>query len=99
MGVVSTSLAEKATSIFADLGYTVSRTENEILAERKWRVVHVTPEPSTIPTDGQFRCFVTDDDDATATYRRVAMAEPEYDWAVIGIGDDGEYDIYRPELP
>jgi len=97
MAAVTTSLAERASSIFADLGYTVSRTESELRAERKWRVVRVTcSTPSTIPTDGQHRCFVTQSDDAAATYRRVAMADPAYDWAVIGVDDDGEYDVYRP---
>lgn len=97
MGAVTTSLIERASSIFADLGYSVSRTESELRAERKWRVVRVTcSEPSTIPSEGQHRCFVTRMEDATATYRRVSMAEPEYDWAVIGVEDDGDYDILRP---
>jgi len=97
MGAVTTSLAEHASSIFADLGYSVSRTDSELRAERKWRVVHVTcSEPSQIPTEGQHRCFVTEMETATTTYRRVSMAEPEYDWAVIGVADDGEYDVLRP---
>lgn len=97
MAAVSTPLTEYASSIFTDLGYSVSRTDSELRAERKWRVVHVTcSTPSTIPPDGQHRCFVTDTDDATDTYRRVAMADPDYDWAVIGVDDDGEYDVYRP---
>jgi len=97
MGAVTTSLAEHASSIFADLGYSVSRTESELRAERKWRVVRVTcSEPSTIPTDGQHRCFVTQIEDAATTYRRVSMANPEYDWAVIGVDEDGDYDVYRP---
>jgi len=97
MGAVTTSLAEHASSIFADLGYSVSRTGSELRAERKWRVVRVTcSAPSTIPTDGQHRCFVTSSADAIATYRRVAMANPNYDWAVIGVDDDGTYDVYRP---
>lgn len=97
MAAVSTSLTERASSIFADLGYTVSRTESELRAERKWRVVRVTcSEPATIPTDGQHRCFVTHSDDAATTFRRVSMADPAYHWAVIGVEDDGDYDIYRP---
>lgn len=97
MGAVTTSLTEHASSIFADLGYTVSRTETELRAERKWRVVHVTcSTPGEIPTDGGHRCFVTEHADATATYRRVAMADPAYDWAVIGVEDDGTYEVYRP---
>jgi len=97
MAAVTTPLAEHASSIFADLGYTVSRTDDELRAERKWRVVHVTlSEPATIPTEGQLRCFVTDSESATTTYRRVAVEDPEYDWAVIAVEDDDDYEVYRP---
>jgi hypothetical protein len=97
MAAVSTPLAEHASSIFTELGYSVSRTDNELRAERKWRVVHVTlSEPTTIPTEGQLRCFVTAPDSATKTYRRVSMADPEYDWAVIAVEEDGDYEVYRP---
>lgn len=97
MAAVTTSLADQASSIFADLGYSVSRTDDELRAERKWRVVRVTcSEPSEIPTDGRHRCFVTEMASAPTTYRRVAMEDPAYDWAVVGVHDDGEYTVYRP---
>lgn len=97
MAAVTSSLADHAASIFADLGYTVSRTDGELRAERKWRVVRVVcSEPTTVPTDGSHRCFVTEAADAPATYRRVSMADPDYDWAVIGVEDDDDYAVYRP---
>lgn len=100
MGAVTTSLAERAESIFADLGYTVSRTEGELLAERKWRLVHVTPSsPETVPTAGEFRCFVTPSEDAPSACRRVAAAEPGYEWAVIGVDDDGGYEVFDESIP
>lgn len=96
MGAVTTSLAERAESIFADLGYAVSEHDTELRAERKWRVVHVTlSEPDPVPTTGDFRCFVTRADAAPETCRRVAMADPDYEWAVIGVDDDGEYEVFR----
>ncbi|WP_226021437.1 DUF7116 family protein [Halomicrobium salinisoli] len=99
MGAVTTSLAEQAESIFDDLGYSVSRDGTDIRAERKWRTVRVQldpdPDPSAVPTDGRFRCFVTQSDTAAGTYRSVAMADPDYEWAVIGVDDDGDYEVYR----
>ena len=98
MGAVTTSLATQAESIFDDLGYTVSRRDTELLAERKWRVVHVSLSyPETVPDRGEFRCFVTRSEEATSTCRRVSMADPDYEWAVIGVDDDGEYEVvHRP---
>lgn len=100
MGAVTTSLASQAESIFDDLGYTVSRHDTELLAERKWRVVHVSLSyPETIPSDGDFRCFVTRSEEATSTCRRVEMADPDYEWAVIGVDDDGEYEVFDRSVP
>jgi|AntDeeMetagen134_2_1112570.scaffolds.fasta_scaffold09418_3 hypothetical protein len=94
MGAVTTSLASQAESIFDDLGYSVSQHDTELLAERKWRVVHVTfSYPEEVPAEGEFRCFVTRSEEATSTSRRVAMADPDYEWAVIGVDDDGEYEV------
>jgi len=72
----------------------VSQHDTELLAERKWRVVHVTfSYPEEVPAEGEFRCFVTRSEEATSTSRRVAMADPDYEWAVIGVDDDGEYEV------
>ena len=100
MGAVTTSLASQAESIFDDLGYSVSQRDTELLAERKWRVVHVTVSyPETVPSDGDFRCFVTRSEKAASACRRVEMADPDYEWAVIGVDDDGEYEVVDRSVP
>jgi hypothetical protein len=97
MGVATTSLASQAKSIFADLGYSVSNDGTVLKAKRKWRSVTVTcSAPESVPEEGDFRCFVTRASAATDTYRRVSMADPDYEWAVIGVYDDGDYDVYGP---
>jgi len=94
MRAVTTSLAERATSIFDDLGYSVSKDGSELLAKRKWRVVRVTlSKPDIVPTSGDFRCFVTRTSAAEATRRRVEKANPAYEWAVIAVDEDGEYEV------
>lgn len=98
MGTVTTSLYDRAKSIFRDLGYDVSKNGGELLAERKWRLVQVTPmaEPRDPPTSGGLRCFVTWSEHLAAVEQTVRQANPEYDWAVIGVGDGGDYSIARP---
>jgi hypothetical protein len=96
MGTVSTALRQEAESIFTDLGYAVTADSGELLAERKWRVVHVTPmaEPEQPPTEGSMRCFVTWEDGVTRLERRLARADPDYEWAIIGVGED-DYVVSR----
>lgn len=96
MGAVTTSLGEQAQSIFDDLGYTVSRTGTELRAEYKWRVVTISvldPDDSP-PESGGLRCFVTREGDVGSVYNRLVGMDLDYDWAVLGIGDDGEYDVF-----
>lgn len=100
MGAVTTSLAEQAKSIFTELGYTVSEDGTELRAKRKWRVVQVTPsEPDAVPETGTFRCFVTRTSGAVQTCRRVAMENPDYEWAVIAVEDDGSYEVFDESVP
>lgn len=99
MGAVSTSLGEQAKSIFDEIGYSVSRTETELRAANKWREVRITvceahEEP---PETGELRCFVTWASMADELNRRLSQRELPYDWAVIGVRDDGDYDVVRPE--
>lgn len=99
MGVVSTPLLDEARSIFADLGYTVSQAGTELRAERKWRVVYVTDsEPDETPERGELRCFVTREDRASALCDDLLTRSPEYDWAVMGLTDAGDYRIHHPAL-
>lgn len=97
MGTVTTALRQEAESIFSDLGYAVTTQENEIRAERKWRVVEVTPlaEPDEPPAcSGKFQCFVTWADNVPALERRLEHANPDCEWAIIGVRDD-DYVVSR----
>ena len=100
MATVTTPLAEKAESIFTELGYSVSTDDSGLRAERKWRVVHVTlgADPAA-ETDGELQCFVTWNDHADEVRDRLTGQNPEYEWAVIGVRDDGSYDCYRERPP
>jgi hypothetical protein len=97
MGTVTTSLRKRARSIFTDLGYTVSGSGGELRAERKWRIVRVTPmaEPREPPTSGKLRCFVTWSDHVGTLERRLSRVDPDYEWAIIGVRDGGGYEVAR----
>jgi len=97
MGTVTTSLGQRARSIFRDLGYSVSASGGELRAERKWRSVQVTPmpEPAEPPTAGSMRCFVTWSEHVSAVERRLRRIDPDYEWAIIGVRDCGDYDVAR----
>lgn len=98
MGAVSTPLIEEARSIFRDLGYEVSTDGDELRAERKWRVVHVTTaDPCEAPSTGRLRCFVADADRARRVREELLETGPDYDWAVIGVDDGGDYRVLHPD--
>lgn len=96
MGVVNTTLRQKAESIFTDLGYDVATEGSELRATRKWRVVNVTPmdQPEEPPSSGRLRCFVTWSDHIDALERRLVDADPNYEWAIIGV-TEGDYVVSR----
>lgn len=96
MSAVSTSLQKEAESIFTDLGYDVTPEGAEIQAQRKWRVVQVTPmaEPSEPPRSGNLRCFVTHAESVSTLEEKLEAVDPEYEWAIIGVEDDG-YEVSR----
>jgi hypothetical protein len=95
MGTVTTSLKREARSIFTDLGYDVSGSGGEIRAQRKWRVVEITPmaEPEEPPASGELRCFVTWEERADDLERRLRRDDPDYEWAVIGVREGGDYTV------
>ncbi|WP_135534326.1 MULTISPECIES: hypothetical protein [Halostella] len=97
MGPVNTNLDEQARSIFSDLGYTVSGDGAEFRAEREWKSVHVTvtEEPNETPDTGHLRCFVTSEDQAPGLRRSLTRADPEYEWAIISVEDDNDYEVVR----
>jgi hypothetical protein len=97
MSAVSTPLDEQARSIFDDIGYTVSSTDDGLRAAHKWREVGVTvlEDEITIPDSGDMHCFVTQAADVDTVADRLTREDPEYDWAVLGVRDDGSYDVVR----
>lgn len=102
MGSVSTLTppSEKARSIFSELGYTVSGNGTELKAERKWRVVRVTAvgESLETPESGNLRCFVAWKDAAHDLREQLLKEKPDYDWAVIGVDDTGDYEVLHPSV-
>lgn len=97
MRAVTTQLAEKARTIFDDLGYQVAREGDELRAERKWRSVRISPveEPTTPPQSGEYRCFVTWADSAMEVRSRLASESPDYEWAVVAVTEDGDYEVLQ----
>lgn len=95
MRAVTKPLDEQARSIFDDLGYEVRARGTELLAERKWRVVHVTTvaDDDETPESGDYRCFVAWSDDVDAVERRLRRENPDYEWAVLGVDEDGDYEV------
>jgi len=97
MGNVTTSLADEAERIFTDLGYEVTENGAELRAERKWRVVQVTTDdPAEVSGTGALRCFVARDEEAPTVRDRLLAGKPDYDWAVIGVDESGDYQVYHP---
>ena len=111
MAPVSRPSSEDARSIFRRLGYSVSGDGPEFVAERKWRTVRVTAvsdgddlhgrrvladggDPSS---DYRFRCFVAPKSATGDVRNRLGSVDPTYEWAVIGVDDRGEYDVYLPD--
>ena len=95
MRAVTKRLNEKAQSIFADLGYAVTDRGGEYLAERKWRAVHVTPAETfdETPESGEYRCFVAWTEDVPDLETRLEAADPDYEWAIMGVDDEGDYEV------
>lgn len=93
----STPPVDEARSIFTDLGYTVIGDGPEFSARRDWKEVRVTAvaEDDDTPDTGTLRCFVTWREQASQLRRRLHSDDPEYEWAVIGVGDSGDYEVAR----
>ncbi|WP_299331901.1 DUF7116 family protein [Haloplanus sp.] len=101
MAPVTMPPIEEARDIFRRLGYSVKDDGGELRAERKWRTVHVTAldadeasSPRTLRADGgraeyRLRCFVTWMTAAGDLRDRLSRLDPAYEWAVIGVEDDG----------
>lgn len=102
MATVDTPLVERARSIFSELGYAVSVEGSGLRAERKWRVVHVTTAetPDVEPDGGELQCVVTRPDAVAEVRRRLGSRDPDCEWALIAVDDDGDYEVVRaPDVP
>jgi len=99
---------EEARSIFQRLGYSVSGQGTEMLAERKWRTVRVTAMASEDEVHGRravadggrdsghdLRCFVTWKEYTGALRDRLRTIETPYEWAIIGVEDEGGYEVVQ----
>ena len=97
MAPVNTPLIDEARSIFSDLGYEVLEDGDEFRAKRKWREVHVTAltESTDAPDRGDLRCFVTWNENVTKLRKGLREMNPEYEWAIIGVRESGEYEVAR----
>jgi hypothetical protein len=103
---------EEAKSIFSRLGYTVSGHGPELRAERKWRTVHVTAMGADDSTgsrraladggredDCELRCFVTWKEYTGELRDRLRGMNPSYEWAIIGVESEQEYEVLHQEEP
>ena len=97
MGAVSKPLVEEARAVFRGLGYELTAEGEELRAERKWRTVYVTTaDPAEANTHGRLRCFVARAKRAPEIQDRLLEIEPDYDWAVVSIDEEGEYRVLHP---
>ena len=97
MGASHTLPAEQARSIFDGLGYEIVGNGDEFSATRDWEEIRVSVvTDGTISTDGgRYRCFVTWSELADDLHDRLRRKNPGFEWAVIGVGEDGEYEVAR----
>ncbi len=99
MSAEHAGLTDEAESIFRGLGYDIERGVDGLHATRKWRTVHVTTgEPTNEEPAAGLRCFVARADRADDLCDELCEGEYPYDWAVIGVHDDG-YDVLHPSAP
>ena len=107
MAPVTMPPVEEARSIFRRLGYTVSGNGTELLAERKWRTVHVTAasaDGGRALADGgradhELRCFVAWKEYAGELRDRLSGIDTPYEWAVIGVEEDASYEVVGTAPP
>lgn len=95
MSTGNTSLGELARDIFSDLGYTITGTGNEFHAIRRWRDVTVMAvnDEFEAPSNGTYWCFVTWNEAVDTIEELLTQSNPGYEWAVIGVAKNGEYEV------
>ncbi|GGL24606.1 hypothetical protein EFA46_000495 [Halarchaeum sp. CBA1220] len=99
----NTPPVDEAREIFTDLGYEVTGDAgNSFRAAREWKEVDVLAVTDDVSTgDGdRMRCFVTWNDHVERLERALDADDHDYEWAVIGVAEDGEYQVARaPPTP
>lgn len=93
---------EEARSVFERLGYAVSGDGSEFIAERKWRSVRVrtlcaedAARPGDLDDDYGLQCLVTWTDCVDELDEKLSERSPDGEWAIIGVDDEGEYEVHR----
>jgi hypothetical protein len=95
---------EEAKRVFSRLGYAVEDAgDGDLRAERKWRTVRVTALGSNVAdavddAEESLRCFVAWSDHASEALDRLERADLNAEWALIGVAEDGAFDIVRPTV-
>lgn len=109
MTAVSFPPTSEAKDVFKRLGYSVNGDATSFTATRRWREVDVvvldrheatSPDPKLVAdTEPSLRCFVTWEDNAEELQQHLIDYKPPYDWAVIGVTEDGSHSVIegRPE--
>jgi len=89
--------SDEAKSIFADLGYSVSGDGTTFTAARDWKEIEVLAVTNDVdtPNGDRMRCFVTWSDCVHDLGAALDSAAPDYEYAVIGVEEDGEYEVAR----
>ncbi|MFB6094069.1 MAG: hypothetical protein ABEJ77_03920 [Halanaeroarchaeum sp.] len=99
MGPTTSPPDERARSIFDGLGYEVTGSGTEFSATRDWKRIDVSVvADGGVSTEGdRYRCFVTWDERVEAVTERLRRADPNFEWAVIGVaaGEDVDYEVAR----
>lgn len=97
MGAVTTPPDEQARSIFDDLGYSLAGDGAEFSATRDWKEIRVRAVTDDVDTSGEggYRCFVTWAEHTDALERELERRDPSGEWAVLGVEEDGDYEVAR----
>jgi len=94
----STPPSDEARQIFSELGYEITGDDGDTFrAAREWKEVDVLAVTNEVRTGsgGGMRCFVTWEDHVERLERRLEADDHDYEWAVIGVSENGDYEVAR----
>lgn len=92
------ALIDRARTIFTELGYSIDGSDTEFTATREWKAVQVVATEDDVDVrsaDEPYKCFIVDQGNIDALEHEIRRRDPEYEWAIIGITEDG-YDVATP---